>query len=64
MAVSARALEGTISRIFGFAVLEMSIDPKAPISLLDLATEETVDAYIDWQLDSRCNGEDVASQHR
>jgi hypothetical protein len=31
----------------------MKFDPNAPISLLDLVTEESVDAYVDWQLDQR-----------
>jgi len=31
----------------------MNLDRKAPVTLLDLVTEETTEAEFDWQLDHR-----------
>jgi hypothetical protein len=51
--VSARAIEGAVSRLFGFSVRVLGLDPNEAIGLLDLVTEPVIDAYIDWQLDVR-----------
>jgi hypothetical protein len=51
--VSAHAIEGTVSRLFGFAVQQLGMDANGTIGLLDLVTEPVIDAYIDWQLDVR-----------
>jgi hypothetical protein len=51
--VSAHAIEGVVSRLFGFAVRQLGMDSNGAIGLLDLVTEPVIDAYIDWQLDVR-----------
>lgn len=48
-AVSARALEGTILRIFVVAVAEMNLNHRASVTSLDLVTEETTEDEFDWQ---------------
>ena len=51
--ISAREIEVAVTRLFGYAVSELKMDPEAPRALLDLVCPDVVETFITWQLDTR-----------
>lgn len=51
--ISAREIEAAVTRLFGYAVSELKMDPETPRAFLDLVCPGIVEKFITWQLETR-----------
>lgn len=51
--ISAREIKAAVTRLFGYAVSELKMDPETPRALLEVVCPSVVEPFITWQLETR-----------